>query len=178
MCAFECALSGQVEEFRGHRDFCRIRLFFESNPYFHNKVIVKKYVIHITGKSRLSRTGMQVVGGSWPVIQAGPMYTFLFSQDTGRVRPPQFSGPSTMHEKRTAAGSTTAALTSSTGSVTTTLRALAGLLRWGLPDQRKRNVVGVHAAWFWDLSSHHPDVLFSPGRSSVRTCGPIRCSTM
>lgn len=77
-------------------------------------------------------------------------------------QPPQFSGPSTMHEKRTAAGSTTAALTSSTGSVTTTLRALAGLLRWGLPDQRKRNVVGVHAAWFWDLSSHHPKCALFP----------------
>ncbi|XP_074179829.1 testis-specific Y-encoded protein 2-like [Rhinolophus sinicus] len=39
----------QVEEFRHRRDFCKIRLFFRSNPYFHNQVIVKEYVIHITG---------------------------------------------------------------------------------------------------------------------------------
>lgn len=72
--AFSCALSWQVEELRRRRDICRIRLFFEMNPYFHNKVIVKKYVIHVTGKSRLPGRGPQVVGGGWNVFQPLPMY--------------------------------------------------------------------------------------------------------
>lgn len=66
--------SWQVEEFRQRRDFCKIRLFFRSNPYFHNPVIVKEYVIHITGKSRLRRRGPRVVYESGNLIQPLLMY--------------------------------------------------------------------------------------------------------
>lgn len=65
---------GQVEEFRRRRDFCKIRLFFRSNPYFHNQVIVKEYVIHITGKRRLRRWGPRVVCESGNLIQPFQMY--------------------------------------------------------------------------------------------------------
>lgn len=63
------AIVWQVEEFRRRRDFCKIRLFFRSNPYFHNQVIVKEYVIHITGKRRLRRWGPRVVCESGNLIQ-------------------------------------------------------------------------------------------------------------
>lgn len=71
---FSSTFSWQVEEFRHRRDFCKIRLFFRSNPYFHNQVIVKEYVIHITGKRRLRRRGPRVVYESGNLIQPFLMY--------------------------------------------------------------------------------------------------------
>lgn len=66
---FSSTFSWQVEEFRHRRDFCKIRLLFRSNPYFHNQVIVKEYVIHITGKRRLRRRGLRVVYASGNLIR-------------------------------------------------------------------------------------------------------------
>lgn len=43
----------QVEEVRHPSDCCKIMLFFRKNPYFWNKVIIKQYLIDITGKRRL-----------------------------------------------------------------------------------------------------------------------------
>ncbi|XP_037374308.1 testis-specific Y-encoded protein 2-like [Talpa occidentalis] len=36
----------KVEE---HRDCCRISLLFRNNPYFQNDVVIKEYLVHITG---------------------------------------------------------------------------------------------------------------------------------
>lgn len=71
---FSSTFSWQVEECRRRRDFCKIRLFFRSNPYFHNRVIVKEYVIHITGKRRLRRRGPRVVYESGNLVQPFLMY--------------------------------------------------------------------------------------------------------
>uniref|UniRef100_A0A9L0JMH7 TSPY n=2 Tax=Equus TaxID=9789 RepID=A0A9L0JMH7_EQUAS len=43
----------KVEEVRHPSDCCKIMLFFRKNPYFWNKVIIKEYLIDITGKRRL-----------------------------------------------------------------------------------------------------------------------------
>uniref|UniRef100_A0A9L0KHV7 TSPY n=1 Tax=Equus asinus TaxID=9793 RepID=A0A9L0KHV7_EQUAS len=39
----------KVEEVRHPSDCCKIMLFFRKNPYFWNKVIIKEYLIDITG---------------------------------------------------------------------------------------------------------------------------------
>ena len=55
----------------------------------------------------------------------------LFLHDTEHLIPLQFSGTRGLNVRHTAAGTMTAALTSSTGSLTTTSQGLTGLLRWG-----------------------------------------------
>ena len=55
----------------------------------------------------------------------------LFLQDTKHLVRLQFSGTRGLNVRHTAAGTMTAALTSSTGSLTTTSQGLTGLLRWG-----------------------------------------------
>ena len=47
----------QVEELTYPSDYRKIMLFFRKNPYFRNEVVVKEYVIHVTGKRQLP--------GSW-----------------------------------------------------------------------------------------------------------------
>ena len=55
----------------------------------------------------------------------------LFLQDIKHLVRLQFSGTRRLNVRHTAAGTMTAALTSSTGSLTTTSQGLTGLLRWG-----------------------------------------------
>lgn len=45
--------SWQVEDVRHRPDCCRIVLFFASNPYFRDKLVVKEYVTNDSGKRRL-----------------------------------------------------------------------------------------------------------------------------
>lgn len=68
--------SWQVEEFRYRHDFWKIRLFFRSNPYFHNQVIVKEYVIHVPSKNRLISWDAREVGESWN--GSTPFYILVF----------------------------------------------------------------------------------------------------
>ena len=55
----------------------------------------------------------------------------LFLQDTEHLIPLQFSGIRGLNVKHTAAGNTTAVLTSSTCSLIKTSQDLTGLLNWG-----------------------------------------------
>lgn len=45
--------SVQVEDVRQASEGCKMMLFFRSNPYFRNSVIVKEYVATVTGEWRL-----------------------------------------------------------------------------------------------------------------------------
>ncbi|EPY72615.1 hypothetical protein CB1_000025001 [Camelus ferus] len=47
----------KVEELRHPSDPCKITLSFGSNPYFQNEVIVKEYLVSISGKRRLPGRG-------------------------------------------------------------------------------------------------------------------------
>ncbi len=42
--------SWQVEELIYPSDYRKIMLFFRKNPYFQNEVVVKEYLIEVTGK--------------------------------------------------------------------------------------------------------------------------------
>lgn len=43
--------SDQVEEHGEPGGCCKISLFFRSNPYFRNDVVVKEFLWHITGEN-------------------------------------------------------------------------------------------------------------------------------
>ena len=58
-------LSWQVEEYRHPTHHCKITLSFWRNRYFQNEVIVKEYLINVTGKKQLpgfGRWGQKSVG--------------------------------------------------------------------------------------------------------------------
>lgn len=109
-----------------------------------------------------------------------PSPTLLVPQDIGHLIPLQFSGTIVLKGRRIAAGTTTAALTSSAGSLTTAVQDLAGLLRWGAsgpPQQWRRCSAARGEGCGPGLAWPVPTGPLSPTRSSARTCGPIPCAT-
>lgn len=55
--------SWQVEDLRHRPDCCRIVLFFASNPYFRDKVVVKEYVMNDSSTRRATLWRQPVSGG-------------------------------------------------------------------------------------------------------------------
>lgn len=125
----------QVEEHKFPRECRKVLLFFGKNSYFQNEVVTKEYVLGLAGKCPL--TAWAAVGGGLNVISSlAPSHILVFLQGIGRLIPVPSSGTQGTDRRPTDAGMTTAASTSSTGSLATALPALAGLLRWG-PVTRK-----------------------------------------
>ncbi|XP_062941150.1 testis-specific Y-encoded protein 9-like, partial [Cynocephalus volans] len=49
----------EVEEIRHPIHCCKIMMFFRDNPYFRNKVIIKEYLINVTGYTASHSTPVQ-----------------------------------------------------------------------------------------------------------------------
>lgn len=92
---------------------------------------------------------------------AVPYHTPLYPQVTVHPFPLQFAGTGILSTGPTPAGTTTAAQTSSTGSLITTLQDLTALLRWGFPGQFRSG-----------------GLLFHPGLLSACICLGVRARAM
>lgn len=103
-------VSWQVEDVRHRPDCWRIMLFFASNPYFRDTLVVKEYVTNGSGKRRL-RLWRQQAWGAGPKSEQEPSAPShrLFPQDTWRLGPRQCSGTGVVNARPAAAGSATAA---------------------------------------------------------------------
>ena len=125
-------LSWQVEEYRHPTHHCKITLSFRRNRYFQNEMIIKEYLINITGKRQLpgfGGQGQKSVGWIEKQFRSFSHMPFPAGYWASHSTPVQwYPGLNVRH---TASGTTTAALTSSTCSLTTTSLDLTGLLNCG-----------------------------------------------
>ncbi|KAM8893233.1 uncharacterized protein AAEQ78_005681 [Lycaon pictus] len=117
---------------------------------------------------------LEAAGGRWNRLhRAAPSHVPVALQATERRTPLPSSGRSTTNGRPTAARPTTTALTSSTGSVATTLPGQAGSLRWGPVTDWVSELAGSPSCSGWGCESRS---LF-PASSSWMTCGPMSSST-
>lgn len=167
----------QVQEVTFPSACRRILLFFGKNSYFQNEVLVKEYVVSAAGKTARHDclpACLEAAGGRWNrVHRAAPSHVPVALQATERRTPLPSSGRSTTNGRPTAARPTTTALTSSTGSVATTLPGQAGSLRWGPVTDWVSELAGSPSCSGWGCESRS---LF-PASSSWMTCGPMSSST-
>lgn len=116
----------QVQDLRHISMGYKMKLYFQTNPYFTNMVIVKEFQCNRSGK----RQSQGIIHAPPPTLVQYPPHSLLFPQAGWCLTPPQSAGTGARNPRPKGTGTKTPTTASLAGSQTTASQRPTGLLRW------------------------------------------------
>lgn len=138
----------QVQDLRHISMGYKMKLYFQTNPYFTNMVIVKEFQHNRSGKSQSQGKSM----GPSCILAQCPLHSLLSPQAGWCLTPPQSAGTGARNPRPTGTGTRTPATASLAGFQSTASQRPTGLLRWG-PSQSEKALLGLPllgCLWNWE----------------------------